>query len=113
MNSVVGGVIKDYGGDPSWQADVLLELRRDRVGVITEASGDGIFHNAVDASLKLCSPFATQVFLSLGTAPEDVWITYATAKLICGSDPDVTAAGKVATLPLRRAVKVLLDRNLL
>ena len=44
---------------------------------------------------------------------EDVWVNSESASLICAADADVVAAGKVRPRALRKAVKALLDRNLL
>ena len=46
--------------------------------------------------------------------PEDVWIKYEVAMLICKADPSGPAkAGKVTKISLSKAMKTLLDRSLL
>ena len=100
-------MIKDYDNDASWQDEILDELRQNRVGMIEEASDNSIFGAIVDTSLNAISAFASKVFYALGVCPEDVWITHSAALLICNADPDVKAEGKVATMSMRRAMKVI------
>ena len=66
-------MIFQYEGDDSWQEEVLEELERDRVGVISgEGMQDGTVAVVVDTSLRMVNRFTQAVLSSLATAPEDV-----------------------------------------
>ena len=69
--TILGGVIAQYEGDDAWQEDVLEELKRDRVGVISdEEMGD--VAAVIDTSLCMVNRFTQAVLMSLATVPEDV-----------------------------------------
>ena len=57
---------------------------------------------------------ASLVFMALGVCPEDVPFNVAVAMLICGADAQLIAKGtKLSAIVMRRALKILVDRNLL
>ena len=54
------------------------------------------------------------IFMALGVCVEDLPFDAAVAMLICGADAQLTAKGtKLSTIAMRRALKTLVDRNLL
>ena len=71
--TILGGVIAQYEGDDTWQDEVLEELERDRVGMISdEEIGGGAVGAVIDSSLRMVSRFTQAVLMSLATVPEDV-----------------------------------------
>ena len=68
----------------------------------------------VDSSLNALQDEQTSlIFRALGVCPEDVAVPLPAVHVICGADAEVAAKGKTNALLMRRAVKALLDRNLL
>ena len=54
------------------------------------------------------------IFMALGVCPEDLPFDTAVAMLVCGADAQLIAKGtKLSTIAMRRALKTLVDRNLL
>jgi urease accessory protein UreF len=112
--TICGGVIAGYEGDPSWKTEVVGMLVEDRVGLIEDSTGDRTVERLVDSSLSMLKDEQTSlVFMALGVCPEDVLVELPVARLICGTDADVVATGKLSSMSMRRIVKTLLDRHLL
>ena len=54
------------------------------------------------------------IFMAFGVCPEDLPFNAAVAMLICGADAQLIAKGtKLSAIGMRRALKILVDRNLL
>ena len=111
---ICGGVILSYEGELEWQTELVEMLQFDRVEVLDEAVGDDTVGRLVDSSLNMLKDdTAAAIFKALAVLPEDVLVQLPVAQLICSTDPDVVAKGKVTALSMRRTLTALLNRNLL
>jgi hypothetical protein len=114
--SICGGVIQGYDGTPDWQEELVEMLRDDRRAVIDEgAGGEDMVAKLVDSSLKMLKDkAASTLFMELGVCPEDVLIQLPVAQLIRSASTTTSSSSKTRdSMSMRRALKTLLDRNLL
>ena len=113
--SMCGGMILGYDNEPEWQTELPGMLSEDRVGLLDDGSGGSMAETLVDSSLNALQDEKTSlIFRALGVCPEDVAVPLPAVHVICGADAEVAAAkGKTSAMLMRRAVKALLDRNLL
>ena len=112
--AMCGGMILGYDNEPEWQAELPGMLSEDRVGLLNDGSGGSMAERLVDSSLNALQDEQTSlIFRALGVCPEDVAVPLPAVHVICGADAEVAAKGKTSAMLMRRAVKSLLDRNLL
>jgi hypothetical protein len=120
--SIVGGIVRDYDGSSDWQEEVEEMLNEDRLGVLEEGAGgddDDLVAKLVDSSLKMLKDkaglVAKDLFMAIGVCPEDVLIPPGVAQLIKSASSASSSSSNKGrdTIALRRALKCLLDRNLL
>jgi tetratricopeptide (TPR) repeat protein len=104
---ICGGIIHEYEGDAVWQAELVLMLKDDRLGVMEDGGADDCIVSASLSVLK--DDVAESIFLGLGLCPEDVPVPVAAVQLI----HEVMAGNAASAVTARQSLTKLLDRNLL